>query len=359
MNDNDYIKLAFELAKRGKGLVSPNPLVGAVLVKNGRVIGKGYHKNYGSAHAEVNAIKNSKEDVAGSNLYCNLEPCCHTKKQTPPCVPFIIQKKIKRVVISNIDPNPDVNGLGIKQLRDAGIEVITGILENEGKELNKFYFKRIEEKIPYINLKIAQSIDGKITLSKRRQTWLTGVESKKYIHQLRAEYDAILVGAGTIKSDNPSLTVREVEGRNPYRIIVDGNLSSSINSKVFNSKQPEKTWVFTSSKSDVRKRKKLETKGIRIFTLAQARNRRLDVKNIVKILAANKITSLMVEGGAEIFNQFVKYNLFDEIIILQAPIILGKGLNSLSPAGIKKLRLVSLDRLGEDIRFIYRKKLSD
>jgi len=170
MNDKDYLNLALKLAKKGKGWVSPNPLVGAILVKNGKLIGKGFHKKYGGEHAEENAIKNSKENIAGSTLDCNLEPCCHHKKQTPPCVPLIIKKKIKRVVISNIDPNKEVNGNGVKQLRDSGIEVTLGVLEKEAKELNKFYFKFVEEKLPFITLKIAQSIDGKISLSKNKQT---------------------------------------------------------------------------------------------------------------------------------------------------------------------------------------------
>ncbi len=268
MNDSDYIKQCFELAKKGAGLVSPNPLVGAVLVKSGQIIGRGFHKKYGGNHAEVNAIKNSKEDIAGSTLYCNLEPCCHTNKQTPPCVPLIIQKKIKRVVICNLDPNKEVKGKGVEQLRKAGIEVITSILENEGKELNKFYFKYVNEKLPYVTLKIAQSIDGKIGISKKIQTWLTGKKSIKYVHKLRSEYDAVLVGAGTIKSDNPLLTVREVSGRNPIRIIVDGKLSiSQLNQKYLNSKDPEKTWIFTSILSDEKKSKRLSQKGIKIFNI--------------------------------------------------------------------------------------------
>ena len=207
--DKKFIRRSFHLAQKGKGHVSPNPLVGAVIVKNGKVIGKGYHKKYGSAHAEVNAINNSTESVAGSTLYCNLEPCSHIKKQTPPCVPLIIQKKIKKVVISNFDPNKEVNGKGIKQLREAGVEVVTDVLEDEGKDLNKFYFKYVKEKLPYITLKIAQSIDGKISVAKNKQTWLTGKESIKYVHKLRSEYDAVLVGAGTIRTDNPQLNVRD------------------------------------------------------------------------------------------------------------------------------------------------------
>ena len=359
MKDEEYINLAFKLAKKGKGLVSPNPLVGAVLVKNAKVIAKGYHKKYGSDHAEVDAIRRSKEDVSGSTLYCNLEPCCHLKKQTPPCVPLIIQKKIKKVVISNIDPNKEVNGKGIKQLRKAGIEVITGVLENEGKELNKFYFKQIKEKLPYITLKIAQSIDGKIGLSRRKQLWLTGKESLKYVHELRSEYDAILVGAGTIKSDNPQLTVREVKGRNPIRIIIDGRLTSPLNSKCFNGKDVDRTWIFTSTKSEMRKRKKLSDKGVRIFNLTPSKNKMLNLKNILSVLSQNKITSILVEGGAEIFSQFVKSDFYDRIMILQAPIILGTGVKGLQIPSDKKLQLLQRKRLGKDIKLVYGKKFSN
>ena len=260
-----YIKHCFNLAKKGKGSVSPNPLVGAILVKNGKVIGKGYHKKYGSAHAEVNAINNSTEKVTGSTLYCNLEPCCHANKQTPPCVPLIIEKKIKKVVISNLDPNKEVNGKGVKQLREAGIEVITDVLEDEGKDLNKFYFKYVKEKLPYITLKIAQSIDGKISVAKNKQTWLTGKESIKYVHKLRSEYDAVLVGAGTIKTDNPLLTVRNVKGRNPIRIIIDGKLNIPIKSKILNSNDPENTWIFTSKKANEKKIKVVIRKRIENF----------------------------------------------------------------------------------------------
>ena len=359
MNDKDYINLAFKLAKKGKGLVSPNPLVGAVLVKDGKVIGKGYHKKCGSDHAEVDAIRKAKKDVSGSTLYCNLEPCCHIKKQTPPCVPIIIQKKIKKVVISNIDPNKEVNGKGIKQLREAGIEVVTGVLETEGKELNKFYFKQIKEKLPYITLKIAQSIDGKIGLLKKKQLWLTGKESLKYVHELRSEYDAILVGAGTIKSDNPQLTVREIQGRNPIRIIIDGTLISPLNSKIFKENFEERTWIFTSSKSNIRKKQKLLDSGVRIFNLTPSKNKMLNLKKILSILSENKITSILVEGGAEIFSQFIKSGLFDEIIVLRAPIILGKGIDGPMISKYKKLLLLETQRLGNDIKLVYGKNFYD
>ena len=348
-----YIRNCFKLAEKGKGHVSPNPFVGAVLVKNGKVIGKGYHKKYGGAHAEVNAIKNATENVSGSTLYCNLEPCCHTNKQTPPCVPLIIQKKIKRVVISNPDPNKEVNGNGVKQLRDAGIEVITGILEDEGKELNKFYFKYAAKKLPYITLKVAQSLDGKISKSKNKQTWLTGKEAIKFVHKLRSEYDAVLVGANTIKVDNPLLTVREVKGRNPIRIIIDGKLSIPLNSKVLNNNEPDKTWIFTSQKSKQKKLIQLENKGAKIFSVKPAANGRINLKSVLKVIAKNRINSVLVEGGQEIFSQFFSQKLFDEIIILQSPKILGKGLSGLNSTQLKNLPLIEKNRLGQDIKLVY------
>ena len=357
--DKKFIRRSFHLAQKGKGHVSPNPLVGAVIVKNGKVIGKGYHKKYGSVHAEVNAINNSTERVAGSTLYCNLEPCSHIKKQTPPCVPLIIQKKIKKVVISNLDPNSAVDGRGVKQLREAGIEVTTDKLEDEGKDLNKFYFKYIKEKFPYITLKIAQSIDGKISVAKNKQTWLTGKESINYVHKLRSEYDGVLVGAGTIKTDDPLLNVRTVKGRNPIRIIIDGKLSIPIKSKILNSIDPENTWIFTSKEVDVKKVKVYTNKGIKIFKINSLKQGHLSIKKILKVLAKNKITSLLVEGGSEIFTQFLDKNLFDEIIILQAPKILGRGIGAFNPEKVKRIQLSSAEKIGKDIKLIYRKNLSD
>lgn len=357
--DSTYILSCFRLAKKGRGSVSPNPLVGVVLVKNGKVIGEGYHKKYGSCHAEVIAIKNAGKNAAGSTLYCNLEPCCHTNKQTPPCVPLIIQKKIKRVVISNIDPNEEVSGKGVKQLREAGIEVITGILKDEGEELNKIYFKYISTKLPYITVKIAQSVDGKISLSKKKQTWLTCKESIRFVHELRSDYDVILVGAGTIKSDNPLLTVREIKRRNPIRVIIDGNLSIPIKSKILDAVDPEKTWIITSGNVDGKKIKKIHNFGVKIFRMESSNQNHLDLKKILKILAENKISSLLVEGGSEIFSQFIMKDLFDEIIILQAPKILGQAVGYSFNKKMKNLKLKSLSKLGEDVKLIYGKKLSN
>ncbi len=350
-----YISRCMKLASKGRGNVSPNPLVGAVIVKNGKVIGEGYHKKYGDAHAEVNAIKNAVQNVEGSTLYCNLEPCCHTNKQTLPCVPLIIKKKIKRVVICNIDPNKNVNGKGISILRDAGIEVVTGILEEDGKEFNKFYFKYVQQGLPYITLKVAQSLDGKISISKNQQTWLSGKKSVRMVHQLRAEYDAILVGAGTIKTDNPLLTVRAVKGRDPFRVIVDGNLNISPGSKIFKVKDPMKTLIFYSDSASMKKIRLFEETGAMMFRIHKLKNGKVDLKEILKSLAKNRITSLLIEGGRDIFTQFLEQGLYDEIIVIQTPKILGSGISAFNQKKLKKLKLMEVEKLDGDIKLVYRK----
>ena len=355
----EYISQCFKVARKGLGHVSPNPLVGALLVKNGKIISRGYHKKYGAEHAEVNAIKNATENVAGATLYCNLEPCCHTNKQTPPCVPLIVKSKIKKVVISNLDPNKEVNGKGVKQLRNAGIEVLTGILEKEGIDLNKFYFKSVREKLPFVTLKIAQSLDGKISEAKNKQTWLTGIESIKFVHRLRSEYDAVLVGANTIKVDNPLLTVRKVKGRNPIRIVIDGKFSIPLNSKVLNNNEPDKTWIFTSQKSNQKKLKQIENKGVKVFSVKRSADKKINLNSVLKILTKNKITSVLVEGGQEIFSQFFSQKLFDELIVLQSPKILGKGLSGFNSTQLKNLPLIETNRLGQDTKLVYGKKFLD
>jgi len=354
-NYTKYINRCFKLARKGAGNVSPNPLVGSVLIKNRKVIGEGWHKKIGEAHAEVDVVKNAKGKVYGSTLYCNLEPCCHTNKKTPPCAPFIIRNKIKKVVISNLDPNPEVNGKGVKRLREVGIEVITGALEDEGNEVNKFYFKFVKEKLPYITLKIAQSVDGKISLSNKEQTWLTGKLSVKYVHKLRSEYDAVLVGAGTIKTDNPLLTVREVKGRNPKRIIIDGKLRIPTESNVIKNAKSTETWMLTSTVSPKKKIEILLKKGVKIFQLQTDKNKRLNIEGVLKELANQEITSVLVEGGSEIFSQFIEKELFDELIILQSPKILGKGIGYYNFKKMKKLQLMDVEKLGNDIKLVYRR----
>ncbi|MFC2084053.1 bifunctional diaminohydroxyphosphoribosylaminopyrimidine deaminase/5-amino-6-(5-phosphoribosylamino)uracil reductase RibD [Bacteroidota bacterium] len=350
-----YIKQCLKLAQKGIGKVSPNPLVGCVIVKENNVIGQGWHAEYGGVHAEVNAIRNSTESLNGSALYCNLEPCCHTDKNTPPCTPEIIKNGITNVVISNIDPNPSVSGKGIKELKKAGINVITNVMEEEGRELNRFYFKFTTNKIPYVTLKVAQTLDGKITKTLSEQTWISSDTSITDVHKQRNLFDAVLIGANTLKIDDPLLNVRNISGKNPIRIILDGKLSSPISSKIFNLQDSKNTWIITDKYSNSNKKKKLIDKGINIIEFPVQGNKEVDLKKLVKYLGKKRITSLLVEGGNKIFSQFVNYQIFDEIIIFTAPKIFGKGLSSFSLNKEIELKLNSVRRIGRDIKITLRR----
>lgn len=352
--DQKYLQLCFELAKKGSGSVSPNPLVGAIIVKDNKIISQEFHSKFGEAHAEAKAIANAGKDLRGATIYCNLEPCCHTNKKTPPCVPKIIESGISKVVICNVDPNPYVAGKGIQQLMDAGIEVVSGDLIKEGKELNKFFFKYIQTGLPYITIKIAQSIDNKISAIEGIQTWLTCEESQKFVHSQRAIYDAVLIGANTVKVDNPHLTVRLVDGRNPKRVIIDGSLSAPEESKIFNDIHRESTIVFTRKNSNIEKISLLQEKGVKIFELEPNGEGKLKLLEILKILGNEQISSLFVEGGAAMFGKFVENNLFDEIVILKAPILLGSGVDSKVKVENLNLDLVSVEMLGDDTKYVYK-----
>ncbi|MHB8907125.1 MAG: bifunctional diaminohydroxyphosphoribosylaminopyrimidine deaminase/5-amino-6-(5-phosphoribosylamino)uracil reductase RibD [Melioribacteraceae bacterium] len=353
--DYEYIQKCFELARNGRGLVSPNPLVGAVIVKDGEIISEGYHKKYGGNHAEAEAILTTEQDLTGATLYCNLEPCCHTDKQTPPCVPLIIKSGIKRVVISNLDPNPLVNGKGILQLSAAGIEVTTGILADSGEKLNRFFFKAVRKKIPYITIKFAQSKDGFINSNKAERTKITSDNSDVFVHHQRSIFDAVLVGAKTINIDNPELTVRKVEGRNPIRIILDGMLSSNINSNVFNDEWKNHTWVFTSKTANDAKKEMLRQRGIRIIEMFSDSHGKLDIDVVMRLLYTKKISSVFVEGGSDIFSQFIRKDLIDELIILEAPIFLGKGIKAFNGEIPKNLKLELIEALPPDEKKVFKR----
>jgi diaminohydroxyphosphoribosylaminopyrimidine deaminase/5-amino-6-(5-phosphoribosylamino)uracil reductase len=348
--------LAIEVAKKGRGEVSPNPLVGCIIVKNDRIISAGYHKKFGEKHAEVNAIENAKENIAGSTLYVNLEPCSHFGK-TPPCVDRIIENKIKKVVIGTNDMNPLVSGKGIKKLKSAGVDVKVGVLENECVELNKFFFKYITKKIPYVTLKAAITLDGKIADSSGNSKWISSLESRRYVHQLRTSYDAVLVGKNTVGVDDPRLNVRLVEGRNPKKIIIDTDLSLSANHKVFLDNKDGDIYIITSKKSEKKKNKirKLESLNSRILFMKKDSPGRIDLKSALKELGKNDISSILVEGGSQIYSSFVKEKLFDDIFLFMAPKFLGDGIPILDHIGIKniknalKLNVKDVEKIGDNI----------
>ncbi|MEP0861091.1 MAG: bifunctional diaminohydroxyphosphoribosylaminopyrimidine deaminase/5-amino-6-(5-phosphoribosylamino)uracil reductase RibD [Ignavibacterium sp.] len=356
MNDETYIQLTLEIAKRGSGFVSPNPMVGCVITKNNKIIGAGYHQKYGENHAEVNAINSAVEPLEGSTLYVNLEPCSHYG-HTPPCVDKIIESKIKRVVIGTLDVNPIVSGNGVKKLKKAGIEVKVGVLEKECTELNKFFFKYITKKIPYVTLKIAQTLDGKIADESNYSQWITSSEARKLVHSLRSEYDAVLIGRRTAEIDNPLLTVRLTEGRNPWRVVLDSNLKLNTDLKLFTQNTDGKTILFTSKESFTKKNKikKLSGLGVRIIFVKRNGNGNLNLKSILKELAILEITSLLVEGGSEIFSSFLRQNLFDDILLFISPKLLGSGVstfNSIRVNDLKKaykFRTKNSEIVGDDI----------
>lgn len=360
MTDESYIKLTLEIAKKGIGYVSPNPLVGCVIVKNNRIIGAGYHEKYGGNHAEINALKNCSENASGSTLYVNLEPCSHYGK-TPPCADVIIEKKIKRVVVGTLDMNPLVSGKGIQKLLENGVEVKVGVLENECIDLNRVFFKFITKKIPYITLKTAQTLDGKIADVYYNSKWITSREARRYVHLLRSKYDAVLIGSGTVKKDNPSLTVRLTEGRNPKRIIIDSCLNLSVNHKIFNSEK--NVFVITSDKCKTKKRKikLLEKHGVQILFARTNGNKSIDLYDAMKELGKNNFASILVEGGSKIFTSFVRENLFDEIRTFISPKLMGDGLPVLGNIGFYdirkalKLRINNFERIGDDVVLDLRK----
>jgi len=356
LTDESYIRLAIEIAKKGAGKVSPNPMVGVVIVKNERILGAGFHEKFGSKHAEINAIEKVKENIEGATLFTNLEPCSHYGK-TPPCVDRIISEKIKRVVIGTLDMNPLISGKGVKKLKSAGIDVKVGVLENECIELNKFFFKYVTKKLPYVSLKAAQTIDGKIADKSGESSWISSLQSRKYVHSLRAKYDAVLVGKGTVEKDDPKLTVRLVEGRNPKRVILDANLDIKLSHRIFTKNNDKNLIVITSKKNAGKKRKinKLNSLGALVLFAKEESGEKVDLKSALRELYKIGIASVLVEGGSEVFTSFVKENLFDDMLMFISPRILGCGVPLIGNLGIKNLqksvkaKIGNVEKIGDDI----------
>lgn len=354
------MRLCLRVASKGKGFVSPNPLVGAVVVKEGRILGKGYHPAYGAPHAEVFALQEAGEEARGATLYVNLEPCAHYGK-TPPCTKAIIKAGIKEVVIGMSDPNPLVRGKGIKELQEAGIDVKIGVLEEEARRLNETYIKFITEGIPFVTLKMAQSLDGKIATKSGESRWITGEKARQFVHRLRREYDAVLVGAGTVLADNPSLRVYG-KGRDPMRIVLDGKGRVSPSAKVFQT--GVRRFVFTTSSASPSWVKELQDRGVEVII---SKGKKVDIEGMLKELGKRGIASLLVEGGGETAASFLEAGVVDKLLFFIAPIIIGgreaktsvegEGCQNLSEA--IKLNYSRIRKIGEDILIeAYLKKCS-
>lgn len=353
--DETYMKLALELAGKGRGKVAPNPMVGAIIVKNGKIIGQGYHKVYGEAHAEVNAFKDATEEVRGATMYVTLEPCSHYGK-TPPCADRIVEEKIGKVVIGSLDPNPIVAGNGCKKLIDAGIEVVTGVLEEECKKLNEVFMKYITTKMPFVIMKSAMSLDGKIATPTGESKWITGETARKAVHEFRNEVSAIMVGVDTIIKDNPELTCRIENGKNPIRIVVDSKLRIPIHSKVIEEIEKANTIIATTEKADNEKISLLKKLGITIL-ICSIKEGRVDLKDLMVKLGELKIDSILLEGGATLNYSALEQGIVDKVQIYIAPKIIG-GEDSKTPVGGKgidslkhafKVRNLTYSFLGEDI----------
>ena len=354
MNDELFMKLALKLAAKGRGYASPNPMVGAVIVKKERIIGQGWHRCCGENHAEVNAIQSATENVAGSTMYVTLEPCCHSGK-TPPCTDLIIRKKIKRVVIGSADSNPLVSCRGINLMRAAGIEVISGVLQDECRNLNEVFFHFMETGLPFVTVKYAQTLDGRIATATGQSQWISSPASLKFAHQLRAEHDTILVGIGTVLKDNPTLTVRMVRGRNPLRIVVDNCLTVTTEFNVMQDLSRTPTLIATTKRASDPDFQKLANAGAELINVRSDKNNHVNLKQLLQLLAARNISSVLIEGGSQIITSALKDNLVNRLVIVIAPKILGKGVEAVGDLNIrnlekaKKLSVKSVAKKGSDV----------
>jgi diaminohydroxyphosphoribosylaminopyrimidine deaminase/5-amino-6-(5-phosphoribosylamino)uracil reductase len=353
--EEHYMRMALRLAAKARGRTSPNPMVGAVVVKGGKIIGRGYHRRAGEPHAEAIALKKAGGAAKGATLYVTLEPCSHIKKRTPPCTPLVIQSGVKRVVVGMVDPNPHVSGGGIKAMKAAGITVVTGVLEVEAKKLNEAFIKHVTTGVPFVTLKIAQTLDGKIATSSGESKWITGEKAREEAHRLRDSHDAVLVGINTVLSDDPSLTARIPEGRDPVRVIVDSRLRIPGNAKVLTQRSKSIT-IIAALSGPSKKIKKLQDAGAQVLTVKNAHGR-VDLRDLMKKLGQRGIMSVLIEGGAEINAAALKAGLVDKVVMFLAPRLM-TGTNSLcsiggsSPARLGqalKLRDVTAQFIGKDL----------
>lgn len=354
MDDIKYMKLAIDLAKTTKGQTTPNPVVGAIIINDGRVVGIGAHLKAGEEHAEIQALNMAGSFAEDSTLYVTLEPCSHYGK-TPPCVERIIKEKIKRVVIATLDPNPLVSGNGVRILKEAGLHVHVGVQEEEAIRINEDFTKYITTGKPFITVKTAMTLDGKISTHTGDSKWVTCEESRNYVHQLRHEANAILVGIGTILEDNPQLTVRTIpKGLDPIRVIIDTNLTIPLDSNVIvDGSAP--AWIFTTKEASSEKINKLKSLGIKIFITDG--DKRVPLKEVINKLGEMGITSVLVEGGSKVLGSLFDEKLIDKYICFIAPKLVGGQLSLTSIGGKGVIEMseavglcnLTIERYGEDL----------
>jgi diaminohydroxyphosphoribosylaminopyrimidine deaminase/5-amino-6-(5-phosphoribosylamino)uracil reductase len=354
VGDRRYMRMACRLALKAAGRTSPNPMVGAVLVRRGKIVAKGYHKAAGTDHAEIVALKRAGKNARGATLYINLEPCSHFGR-TPPCTRALIAAGIKTVVAGMRDPNPLVSGRGFRALRRAGIAVRVGLLEDECRALNEAFCKAISRGVPFVILKLAASLDGRIATSSGDSRWVSGEQSRDLVHRLRNQVDAVLVGSDTVIADDPLLTCRIAGGRNPLRVVLDRRLRVLPSARLFQLADPEKTLVVTSAKSIAARVRALESRGAKVLRLAE-RHGKIRWSEILKELAGEGVQSIMIEGGAATAATALKEGVVDKLVFFYAPKIIGgdgrtmiEALGTRSVKNSLPVRRLQFARWGDDI----------
>ena len=324
MDDTYFMEQAISLAANGEGFTSPNPMVGAVVVKDGRIVGRGWHQAAGKPHAEVNAINDAGPLAEKADLYVTLEPCNHTGR-TPPCTEKILQSGISRVVMAVRDPNPGVTGGGLAFLRSRGVEVVEGVCREKAARQIEWFFKFVREKKPFVTLKCAMTLDGRIATRTGDSRWITGETAREHVHRLRHAVDAIMIGVGTVRADNPRLTARlkDRPTRDPIRVILDSRLTADENAAVFNLESPAETILVTGKAVDPERRARFEKTGVRVIAVNQDQTGGIDLPDLMQRLGEMDITSLLIEGGGRVGGSALRSGIVDKICFFYAPKILG------------------------------------
>lgn len=323
MPDTDlhYMKRALRLARKGRGKTSPNPMVGAVVVKNGAVVGEGIHPGPGAPHAEVIALEQAGRRAKGATLYTNLEPCCHTEKRTPPCIDAILKSGVRRVVVAMSDPNPLVSGRGLDLLRKAGVAVTEGVLREEAERLNEVFIKYITTQRPFVTLKVAMTLDGRIATAEGSSRWITGEAARLEVHRLRSEVDAVLVGIGTVLADDPMLTARRPGMRNPIRIVIDPHLKTPLKARLVASVSEAPTLLITTASASSEKIRKLEKSGVQVALLPHSKGK-ISFEALFERLGKSGVTSVLIEGGGRVNGTALRAGVVDKVVFYVAPKLL-------------------------------------
>ncbi len=355
MDDQYYMRRALQLAKRGLGRTSPNPMVGAVIVRDGSIIGEGYHRRYGGKHAEVEALEAARGEVEGATLYVNLEPCCHRNKKTPPCLEAILARRFGRVVVGTLDPNPAVKGGSVAELQRHGIETVVGVLSEQCERLNEVFFTYMRRGTPYVTLKWAQTLDGRIATPSGDSRWISSQPSLRLAHRLRSIHDAVLVGAGTVVADDPELTVRLTKGRNPVRVVLDSTLRTPLEARLIRDSAGAKIILATTDRVHSARVEGFRGLGAEVVVVGSDCSGRVSLHELLEALGRRGISSILVEGGSAVAASFLGADLWDRLVAILSPKFVGSGTGAVGDLGITAMedalqfRFEGVRRSGNDV----------